>query len=108
MLKYKHITEFFRQVGEKRLNFSCFCRHLLTFFKIYFFKKFFQEHYQSVKWFGSRLGLTFFRSVLVWVQTVCKDYQQMTKSRLKVLENLLFPELVGSNLYLADAVMSSN
>ena len=28
--------------------FACFCR-LLTFFKINFFKTFFQEHYQSVK-----------------------------------------------------------
>ena len=28
-------------------------------FKIYFFKKFFQEHYQSVKQFGSKSGLTF-------------------------------------------------
>ena len=26
------------------------------FFKINFFKKFFQEHYQSVKWFGTRSG----------------------------------------------------
>ena len=31
------------------------CR-LLTFFKINFFKKIFQEHYQSVKQFGSRSG----------------------------------------------------
>ena len=29
-------------------NFSCFCCRLLTFFKNKFFKKFFQEHYQSV------------------------------------------------------------
>ena len=44
-------------------NFSwSFCR-LLTFFKIFFFsKKIFQEHYQSVKQFGSRSGPTFCRS----------------------------------------------
>ena len=38
-----------------------FCR-LLTSFKIYFFKKFFWEHYQSVRQFGSRSGPTFCRS----------------------------------------------
>ena len=37
-------------------NFACFCCRLLTFFKINLFKKFFQEHYQSVKQFGSRSG----------------------------------------------------
>ena len=34
-------------------NFSRFCRRLMTFFKINLFKKFFQEHYQSVKRFES-------------------------------------------------------
>ena len=32
---------------------------LLTFFKINYFLKFFQEHYQSVKWLWSRSGPTF-------------------------------------------------
>ena len=32
-------------------NFSCFCCRLLTFYKINFFKKLFQEHYQNVKQF---------------------------------------------------------
>ena len=51
------------------------CCHLLTFFdKINFFKKIFQEHYQSIKRFGSIL------SGLIWVQTVCKGYQQTAKS----------------------------
>ena len=36
-------------------NFSCFCCRLLTFYKINFFKKFFQELYQNVKQFVSRL-----------------------------------------------------
>ena len=40
-------------------NFSCFCCRLLTFFKINFFQKFFQEHCQSVKQFGPRSGPTF-------------------------------------------------
>ena len=36
-------------------NFPFFCCRLLTsFFKIIFFKKYFQEHYQSVKQFRSR------------------------------------------------------
>ena len=43
-------------------NFSCFWCLLLTFFKINFFKKFFQEQYQSIKWFGPRSGPTFCRA----------------------------------------------
>ena len=46
------------------------------FFKINLLKEILQEHYQSVKQLESRSQLTF------WVQTVCKDYQQMTKSTL--------------------------
>ena len=37
----------------------CFCCCLLTFFQINFYKKSFQEHYKSVKQFGSRSGPTF-------------------------------------------------
>ena len=40
-------------------NFSRFCCRLLTFFKITFFKKLFQEHYQSGKRIESRSGPTF-------------------------------------------------
>ena len=47
------------------------------FFKTNFFKKLFQEHYKSVKQFGSRS--TDILSVMIWVQTVCKGYQQTTK-----------------------------
>ena len=39
--------------------FVVICWH---FSKLFFFKKFFQEHYQSVKWFGSRSGPTVCRS----------------------------------------------
>ena len=47
------------------------------FFKIIFFRKFFQEHYQSFKrWTQIR---TDGRSILIWVQTVCKGYQQTEK-----------------------------
>ena len=45
---------------------------LLIFFKINFFEKFLQEYHLSVKQIGSIL------SGLIWVQTVCKSYQQMT------------------------------
>ena len=38
------------------------CCRLLTFFKIIFFKKFFHEHYQNVKQFGSRSEPTLCRS----------------------------------------------
>ena len=37
---------------------QCFCFRMLTFFKINSFRNFFQEHYQSVKWFGSKSGPT--------------------------------------------------
>ena len=40
-------------------NFSRFYCRLLSFFKINFFKKFFQKHYQSVKLYGSRSGPIF-------------------------------------------------
>ena len=43
-------------------NCSCFCCPLLTFFKINFFKKFFQQNYQSGKQLGFRSGPTFCRS----------------------------------------------
>ena len=46
-----------------------------VFFKINFSKKFFQEHYQS----GLDPDRTDILSVLIWAQTVCKGYQQMTK-----------------------------
>ena len=59
------------------------------FFKIKFFNKFFQEHYQSVKWFDSRSEW-----VLIWIQTFCKSYQQTTilplvKKELTILNPLL-------------------
>ena len=50
----------------------------LCFLKLTFSKNFFQEHSKSVKRFRSRSGPTIL-SGLIWVQTVCKDYQQMTK-----------------------------
>ena len=61
-------------------NFSCFCCGVLTFFKMSFFKK-------KKKLSGTLLECqkvwiqirTDVLSVRIWVQTVCKDYQQTTK-----------------------------
>ena len=44
------------------VTFHVFCCRLLIFFKIYFFRKFFQEHYQIVKQFGCRSGPMLCRS----------------------------------------------
>ena len=60
-------------------NFSCFCFCLL----VNFFKKFFQEHYQSVKWF---------ELVLILVQIVCKSYQQMASVATRK-KNLFYSSL---------------
>ena len=57
----------------KSLNSACwvilhaFWSSVDFYFKINFFKKIFQEYCQSVVLSG-----------LIWVQTVCKGYQQMT------------------------------
>ena len=59
--------------------FACYCR-LLIFFKINFFKKFFQGYYQcQTVWIQIRTDILSVMSVLIWVQTVCKGYQQTTK-----------------------------
>ena len=48
------------------------------FFQNLPFQKVFQEHYQSVKrfWIHIRINVL---SVLIWIQTFCKVYQQTTK-----------------------------
>ena len=53
---------------------------MLTFSKLTF-SKISSRNYQSVKQFGSRLGPaeSDLLSVLIWVQNVCKGYQQMTE-----------------------------
>ena len=43
----------------------------------FYFKKTFQEYYKSIKQFGSRSGPNIL-SGRIWVQTVCRVYQQMT------------------------------
>ena len=50
---------------------------LLTSSKITFFQKKIRNYYESVKQLGSISGPTL--SVLIWVETVCKCYQKMTK-----------------------------
>ena len=60
-------------------HFFWFCCRLLTILNINFFKQFFQEFYHCVKrcqtvWIQIRTDIT---SALIWVQTICKGYQQM-------------------------------
>ena len=50
------------KVSSENCILGSFCCRLPTFFKINVFKKFFHEHYQSVKLLGSRPGPTFCRS----------------------------------------------
>ena len=57
--------------GESRNSDPSIPSQMLSNFKVI------EGHYESVKQFGSRSGPTL--SVLIWVQTVCKGYQQMTK-----------------------------
>ena len=81
-------------------NFSRICFSLLTFFKMNFLKKFFLEHYQSVKRFASRSGPTFW----IWVQTFCKGYQQMTevtasKERDKFIKTSCGGDTISSCFY---------
>ena len=54
-------------------NFPCFFGRLLTVFQMIFF----QEHYQcQTVWIQIKTDVL---SVLIWVQTICKGYQQTTK-----------------------------
>ena len=69
-----HINSLHAQLG----NFSCFCCPLLTFFKSFFFQKILSgtlSECQTV-WIQIRSDIL---SVLIWIQTVCNGYQQMTK-----------------------------
>ena len=59
-------------------NFSCFCCRLLTFFKMNFFEKILSGTLSECQTFTIQIR-TDRKSVLIWVQTVCKGYQQMTK-----------------------------
>ena len=82
-------------------NFSCFYCHLLTFFQINFFKKIFQEHYQN--WVQIRTDIM---SVLIWVQTVCKGYQQTTKvatnrKRVSLTYGTVYLSLTYHTIYLS-------
>ena len=77
-------------------NFSCFNCRLLTFFKINFFKKFFQEHYQSVKqfcqsWYGSKL----FAKVIV---AASKGRANLTENSYETSNLISFLKLRQQNL----------
>ena len=62
------------------INFVNFCCCLQIFFqKIFFSSKNYSR--KSIKHFGSRSGQTV--SGLIWIQTVCKGYPQMTSRQLQ-------------------------
>ena len=88
----------------------CFFCRLLIFFKINFFKKFFQEYNQRFQtvWIQIKpddlLGLN-------WIQTVCKDYQQTTvnKTTICLLGCLLtFFKINFSKNYFRNTIRESN
>ena len=56
-------------------NFSCFCCHLPTFF----INIFFQKIISGALIVSNGLDPDQTMSVLIWVQTVCKGYQQVTE-----------------------------
>ena len=60
-------------------NFSCLCCRLLTF-QNYFFQKILSGALSECQmvWIQIRTDIL---SVLIWVQTVCKSYQQTTSHR---------------------------
>ena len=68
-------------------NFACFFlpSALFASFKINFFEKFFQEYHQVVKQFWIQIRPDILLG-LIWVQTVCKSYQQQIVNTLKPTE----------------------
>ena len=62
-------------------NFSCFCCHQLAFFQNSLFQKILSGTLSECQmvWIQIRMDVL---PVLIWVQTVCKDHQQMTNSPL--------------------------
>ena len=84
-------------------NISCFCCLLTFFFKINFFKKYFRNtitlsECQTV-WIQIKTNIL---SVMIWVQTVCKGYQQRTKvaaSKKRVKQFSLLAAKTFSPLY---------
>ena len=76
---------------KKRTSVSGVCDFIYSFNTLFCF----QEYQQSIKYFG--LGL-------VWVQTVCKGYQQMALSEKKII----FACCVILLAFLASAVFFKN
>ena len=59
-------------------NFSCFCWRLLTLFQNYLYQIILSETLTECQSVSIQIR-TDVRSVLIWVQTVCKRYPQTTK-----------------------------
>ena len=76
-------------------NLFCYCYCLLAFFKINIFSKnYFKKTIKVLNGLDTDQIRTDTLTVLIWTQTVCKGYQQMTKvaacnERVKVLHQLM-------------------
>ena len=58
---------------------------LLIYFKINFFEKFFQDYHQcQTVWIQIRPDIM---SGLIWIQTICKGYHQMTQTGNELSHN---------------------
>ena len=80
----------------------CICptKRTLGLYGLTFSKKSFKEHYQcQMVWIQIR---TWWREVLIWVQTVCKGYQQTTRvtARKERVNNLHFTHFESSCFFL--------
>ena len=109
--KYIVIRNFIKGYMEHPLNslhtyFFIFLLSAVFFFKFNFFKKFFQELLSECQTVCIQIR-TDILSVLIWVQTVCKGYQQMTniatcKERVKYEGKTGILEPHGTGLFRAN------
>ena len=70
-------------------NFLMLLLSSADFFKIYFFKKFFQDHCQSVNWCGSRSGSKLFAN-LIQGSNRLETYLNLEGVRINCIVNMLF------------------
>ena len=75
---------------------ACFLFPLLTFFPFFSKYSYGQEHYQSVKQFGSKSGWTFCGS-LSWAIIFCKHYQMTKNNASKEFTKKLLKLIIDEN-----------
>ena len=91
------------KVISNSLHARLFFMHFLSFAdffsKLTFSKKFFQVHYHCQKvWIQTRTNIF---SVPIWVQTVCKGYQQTTKvatSKERIVQSCFSQKLFSTKM----------